>query len=102
MVALIICLPGHFSSWNIIIKLNVMQLSMYTFNIEISTGPEINEDLHDGVGISLGTPVGGLNAIKTYLHAKNAVYQQGMDCRYKLTYCTLQKWLVRRDEQKLE
>ncbi len=31
-----------------------------TFSIEISTGSEINEDLHDGVGISLGTPVGGL------------------------------------------
>ncbi len=23
----------------------------------------INEDLHDGVGISLGTPVGGLNVV---------------------------------------
>ncbi len=30
---------------------------------EISTGSEINEDLHDGVGISLGTPGGGLNAV---------------------------------------
>ncbi len=32
----------------------------YTFSIEISTGSEINEDLHDGVEISLGTPIGGL------------------------------------------
>ena len=30
-------------------------------SIEISTVSEINEDLHDAVGISLGTPVGGLN-----------------------------------------
>ncbi len=28
-----------------------------TFSIEISTGSEINEDLHDGNGISLGTPL---------------------------------------------
>ncbi len=34
--------------------------AFYTFSIEISTGSEINEDLHDGVGISLGTPGGGL------------------------------------------
>ena len=34
---------------------------MYTLSIDISTGSEINEDLHEGVGISLGTPVGGLN-----------------------------------------
>ena len=34
-----------------------------TFSIEISTGFEINEDLHDGVGISLGTPGGGLKMI---------------------------------------
>ena len=27
---------------------------------EISTGSEINEDLHDGTDISFGTPVGGL------------------------------------------
>ena len=33
-----------------------------TFSIEISTGSEINEDLHDGVGISLGTPGGGLKS----------------------------------------
>ena len=50
MVALIISLPVHFSSWNLII---------YSFSIEISTGPIIKEDLHDGVGISLGAPVGG-------------------------------------------
>ncbi len=31
-----------------------------SFSIEISTGSEINADLHDGVEISLGTPVGGL------------------------------------------
>ncbi len=31
--------------------------------IEVSTGSEINEDLHDGVEISLGTPVGGLKVI---------------------------------------
>ncbi len=31
------------------------------FSIEISTGSEINEDLHDGVEISLGIPVDGLN-----------------------------------------
>ncbi len=29
-------------------------------SIEISTGSKVNGDLHDGVGISLGTPVGGL------------------------------------------
>ena len=29
--------------------------------MEILTGSEITEDLHDGVGISLGPPVGGLN-----------------------------------------
>ena len=33
---------------------------IYTFSIEISTGSEINEDLHDGGGKSLGNPVGGL------------------------------------------
>ncbi len=33
------------------------------YQIEISTGSEINEDLHDGVEISLGTPVGGLNSL---------------------------------------
>ena len=33
---------------------------IYTFSIEISTGSDINQDLHDGVEISLGTPVGGL------------------------------------------
>ena len=47
VVAIIISLLGHFSSCNLI--------------IEISTGFEINEDLRDGVGISLGTPDGGLN-----------------------------------------
>ncbi len=31
-----------------------------------STGSEINEDLHDGVGISLGTRAGGLNGIFIY------------------------------------
>ncbi len=36
----------------------------YTFSIEISAGSEINEDLHDGVGISLGTPVGGLKVFE--------------------------------------
>ncbi len=46
MVPLIISLPGHFSLWNL---------------SEIPTGSEINEELHDGVGISLGTSVGGLN-----------------------------------------
>ena len=35
-------------------------------SIEISTGSEINEDLHDSVGISLGTPVGGLKAMGSY------------------------------------
>ncbi len=29
--------------------------------IEILTGSEINEDLHGGVEISLGTPIGSLN-----------------------------------------
>ncbi len=48
MVALIISFMGHFSSWRII-------------SIEISTCSEIIEDLRDGVGISLGTPAGGLN-----------------------------------------
>ncbi len=33
---------------------------IYTFSIEISTGSEINEVLYDGVGMSLGTLVGGL------------------------------------------
>ena len=33
----------------------------------ISTGSEINEDLHDGVEISLGIPVGGLNFCKGML-----------------------------------
>ena len=37
-----------------------LNISLYTFSIEISTDSEINDDLHDGVGISLGTPVGGL------------------------------------------
>ncbi len=60
MVALIISLPGHFSSWNLIIKLKVIY---YTFGIGLSTGSEINEDFHDSVEISLGTPVGGLNAL---------------------------------------
>ncbi len=32
-----------------------------TFSTEMSTGSEINEDLHDGVEISLGTPVVALN-----------------------------------------
>ncbi len=32
-----------------------------SFGIEISTGSEIIEDFHDGVEISFGTPVGGLN-----------------------------------------
>ncbi len=36
------------------------QIEGNTFSIEISTGSEINKDLHDGVGISLGTPGGGL------------------------------------------
>ena len=31
-------------------------------SIKISTGSEINEDLHDGVDISLETPVGGLKS----------------------------------------
>ncbi len=35
-------------------------LLWYTFSIEISTGSEVNEDLHGGVEISLGTPGGGL------------------------------------------
>ena len=39
------------------------------FSIEMSTGSEINEDLYDGVGISLGTPVGGLNATTAGLEA---------------------------------
>ncbi len=34
-----------------------------TFSIEISTGSEINEDLHDGVEISLETPSGGLKMV---------------------------------------
>ncbi len=34
----------------------------YNFRIEILTGSEINEDLYDGVGISLGTRVGGLKS----------------------------------------
>ena len=34
--------------------------NIFSYNIDISTGSEINEDLHDGVGISLGTPVDGL------------------------------------------
>ncbi len=50
MVALIISLAGNFSELNLI----------YTLSIEMSTGSEINDDLHDGVEISLGTPVGGL------------------------------------------
>ena len=29
-------------------------------NFIMSTGSEINDDLYDGVGILLGTPVGGL------------------------------------------
>ncbi len=33
------------------------------FSIEISTGSEIKEDLHDGVEISLGTPIDDLNLI---------------------------------------
>ncbi len=33
------------------------------YQIEISNGSEINEDLHDGVGISLGTPVAGPNIL---------------------------------------
>ena len=36
-----------------------LNISLFTFSIEISTDSEINEDLRDG-GISLGTPVGGL------------------------------------------
>ncbi len=36
---------------------------IYTFSIEISTGSEINENLHDGVAISLGTPIGALNIL---------------------------------------
>ena len=36
---------------------------VYTFSIEMLTGSEINEDFHDGVGISLGTPVGGLKLL---------------------------------------
>ncbi len=58
VLALIVSVPGHFSSWNLIIKLKVM----YTFSIEISTGSEINGDLHDRVGISFGTPGGGLKS----------------------------------------
>ena len=59
VVALIISVLGHFSLWNLIIS------------IEISTGSEINEDFHVGVGISLRTPVGGLNPLsipKIHLH----------------------------------
>ena len=37
---------------------------MDTFSIEISTGSEINEDLCDGVEISLGTPGGDLNLLQ--------------------------------------
>ncbi len=37
----------------------------YTFSIEISTGSEINEDLHDGIGVLLGTLVGGLKTSPT-------------------------------------
>ncbi len=48
VVALIISLPGHFS-------------------IEILTGSEINEDLHDGVEISLGTLDGGLKVRENLL-----------------------------------
>ena len=36
----------------------------YTFTIEILIGSEINEDLHDGVGISLGTPGDGLKGLQ--------------------------------------
>ena len=43
--------------------------SNYTFSIELSTGSKINEDLHDGVGISLGTPVGDLNGRPLILSA---------------------------------
>ena len=39
-----------------------MSPNLYTFSDEISTGSEINEDLDNSVGISLGTPVGGLNS----------------------------------------
>ena len=76
VVALIISLPGHFSSWNLIIKLKLMQLpTLYTFDIGISTGSEIDEDFHDGVEISLGTPVGGLNSVPIIVgnHWQNAV-----------------------------
>ncbi len=57
VVALIISLPGN------------------TFSIEISTGSEINEDLHISVEIQLGTPGGGLNKVSIFVFTPNLSLQ---------------------------
>ena len=61
-----ISLPGHFSLWNLIVKLK----AKYTFSIELSTGYLINKSLYDGVRISLATRTGGL---KGYVQSKMAI-----------------------------
>ena len=61
VVTLIILLPGHFCSWNIL-------------SIEISTGSWINMGLHHVVRISLGTPVGGLYMVHCCLPQDGQVF----------------------------
>ncbi len=53
-----------------------------TFSIEISTGCEINQDLHDGVGISLGTPGGGLKGNSTHADSMTGAPQITKRCSH--------------------
>ena len=50
----------------------------FSETIEISTGSEINEDLYDGVWISLGTPVGGLKWVQRISTITVVVYSAGL------------------------
>ncbi len=85
VVPLIISLLGHFSLWNL---------------IEIPTGSEINEDLHDCVGISLGTPVGGLNIYHQWGLLWSPVMLNCMICLFMLGYLREMNYLTGRGTSK--
>ena len=67
----------------------------------ISTGSEINEDLHDGIGISVGTPVGGLKLMggpliiqrgqgiveRNFHFSSFRAHERGLDCIFSGASC---------------